>query len=220
MSDHPRWPPATWDVDDSVTVAVRPSRLQIAAVRLSLLLNGSEGRLPIGLAMFAIGVGVSVGGLQFLALVLKYGLLDALRACAPGIAALLLTLIAGTAALLLHASRGADRLSQIELESGVLLQLAPSGFAATIRGVTTYYDWEHVAIHEMPGGIAFVLPRRTFHLLPWSALTAGDARRLHLLLDGGAFVHRELDSTGSITLFATYSPTRSPRFVPARVEKR
>ena len=75
---------------------------------------------------------------------------------APGIVVLLLSSIAGIGTLLFHASRGADRLSEIEMESGVLLQLAPSGFAATIRGVTTYYDWEHVALHETPGGIAFV----------------------------------------------------------------
>src|SRR5262249_28069908 len=91
---------------DSLAIAVRPSRVQIAAARLSLLLNGKEGRLPIGLATFAIGVGLSIGGLQFLQFALRYGVLDALRICACGIASLTLLSTAGGAALLVHAARG------------------------------------------------------------------------------------------------------------------
>jgi hypothetical protein len=49
----------------SISIAVRPSRLEMATARLALLLRGSEGRLPIGILSFVIGVGVSVGGLQF-----------------------------------------------------------------------------------------------------------------------------------------------------------
>lgn len=167
---------------DSLAIAVRPSRVQIAAARLSLLLNGKEGRLPIGLATFAIGVGLSIGGLQFLQFALRYGVLDALRICACGIASLTLLSTAGGAALLVHAARGGDPLSRIELESGVLLQLDAHGLAATVRGATTYYDWAHVALRPITGGIALVLPRRTFHLLPWSALTIDDAGRLRALL--------------------------------------
>jgi hypothetical protein len=156
--------------------------LQIAGARLSLLLGGKEGRLPIGLAMFAIGIGLGVGGLQFLQFVLRYGVLDALRICASGIASLTLVSTAGGAALLVHAARGAEPLSRIELESGVLLQLDSQGLAATVRGATTYYDWEHVAVRPIAGGIAFVLPRRTFHFLPWSALSIEDAERLRGIL--------------------------------------
>jgi len=166
----------------SVAFVVRPSRLQIASARFSLLLTGKEGRLPIGLAMFAIGVGLSVAGLQFLQFVVKYGFLDALQICATGIASLTLLSTAGGAALLAHAARGADPLSRIELESGVLLQLDSEGVAATVRGATTYYDWAHVALRPMPAGIAVVLPRRTFHLLPWSALSVDDAGRLRAIL--------------------------------------
>ena len=36
----------------------------------------------------------------------------------------------------------------------------------------------------------------------------------------GALAHRELGSTGCITLFTTYSPILSPMSVPTRVEKR
>ncbi|HET7789016.1 MAG TPA: hypothetical protein VFL36_23790 [Myxococcales bacterium] len=165
-----------------MTLSVRPSRLQIAVARLSLLLNGKEGRLPIGLAMFAIGLGLGVGGLQFLQFVLRYGLSDALRICAGGIAGLTLLSAAGGAALFVHAARGPDALSRVELESGVLLQLDSHGLAATVRGATTYCDWEHVDVRPVAGGIAFVLPRRTFHLLPWSALSAEDAGRVCALL--------------------------------------
>ena len=111
-----------------------------------------------------------------------------MRICASGIASLTLLSTAGAAALLVHAARGPDALSRIELESGVLLQLDSQGLAATVRGATTYYDWAHVAVRPIAGGIAFVLPRRTFHLLPWSALTVDDAGRLRALL---AHVTRE-----------------------------
>jgi len=167
---------------DSVAIAVRPSRLQIAAARLSLLMTGEGGRLPIGLALLAIGAGLGVGGLQFLHFVSKFGVLDALRICAGGVTSLSVLSSAGAAALLAHAARSADPLSRIELESGVLLQLDSQGLAATVRGATTYYDWAHVAVRPIAGGIAFVLPRRTFHLLPWSALTIDDAGRLRALL--------------------------------------
>jgi hypothetical protein len=167
---------------DFLAIAVRPSRLQIAAARFSLLLNGKEGRLPIGLATFAVGAGLAVGGLQFLEFVVRYGVLDALRICASGITSLSLLSAAGAAALLVHAARGADPLSRIEFESGVLLELDSHGLAATVRGATTYYDWAHVAVRPIAEGIAFVLPRRTFHLLPWSALTIDDAGRLRTLL--------------------------------------
>ena len=73
MSELLRSASSTGADGDSVAIAVRPSRLEIAAARLSLLLNGTEGRLRIGLAMFAIGVGLGIGGLQFLQFVLRYG---------------------------------------------------------------------------------------------------------------------------------------------------
>jgi len=170
---------------DSVAFVVRPSRLQIAAARLSLLLHGKEGRLPIGLAMFAIGIGLSIGGIQFLDFVVEYGFVGALRMCATGIASLTVLSTAGGVALLTHAARGADPLSRVELESGVLLQLDSAGLAATVRSATTYYDWEHVSVRPMAAGIAFILPRRTFHLLPWSALSIDDAGRLRALLAHG-----------------------------------
>jgi hypothetical protein len=174
---------STGSDDDFVAIAVRPSPLQIAGARFSLLLSGKEGRLPIGVAMFAIGIGLGVGGLQFLQFVLRYGVLDALRICASGIASLTLLSTAGGAALLLHAARGAEPLSRIELEGGVLLQLDSQGLAATVRGATTYHDWEHVAVRP----IAFVLPRRMFHFLPWSALSIDDAERLRALLARAKF---------------------------------
>jgi hypothetical protein len=182
MSGFHRCSSPTGSVWDGVAIAVRPSRLQIAAARLSLLLHGREGRLPIGIVTFAIGVGLSVGGLQFLWLVLRFGLFTSMKVCAGGIAGVALAFIAGVAALFLHASRGGDPLTRVEFETGVLLQLGPRGLAATIRGATTYYDWEHVALHAMPGGVAFVLPRRTFHLLPYSALNTDDAWRLRDVL--------------------------------------
>src|SRR5205807_811458 len=133
-------------------------------------------------AAFAIGVALSVAGVQLLCFALNYGLFGALEICAGGIAGLTLAFVAGAAALLGHASGGGDPLSRVEFDSGVLLQLGPQGLAATVRGATTYYDWEHVALHAMPAGIAFVLPTRTFHLLPYSALSADDEWRLRDLL--------------------------------------
>jgi Luciferase-like monooxygenase len=45
-------------------------------------------------------------------------------------------------------------------------------------------------------------------------------RRARFEEPGEALVHRELGSTGCITLFTTYSPILSPISVPTRVEER
>ena len=82
----------------------------------------------------------------------------------------------------------------------MLLQLDSQGLAATVRGATTYYDWARVAVRPIVSGIAFVLPPRTFHLLPWSALTIDDAGRLRALLARAARESRH-DLPGPHTQF-------------------
>jgi len=84
------------------------------------------------------------------------------------------------------------------------------------------------ALQEATLVVATIMKNFAFALAPgqtvWPiqrlTLSAGAFRRARFEEPGGAFVHRELVSTGCITLFTTYSPMLSPISVPTRVEKR
>jgi hypothetical protein len=177
----PFFPVATM-LGEPITVAVRPTRLEVAAARVSLLLRRREARLAVGALSFVIGVGLSLGAHQFLSVVAQYGLHYAMRIYGDGLAAMAAVVGGGAAALVAYVARTGDALSRSELRTGVLLQLGPHGLTATVRGATTYVEWEHVALHKLSTGVAFILPRRTFHLLPYAALRADQVRRLRALV--------------------------------------
>ena len=167
------------NVSGPIHLAVHPKRWQLALSRLILLARSRKGRWPVGLLSWAIGVSVGVGSMHLLGDIAGHGLLPVLQqARIPALHALAI-LAAGASALFAVALHAGDELSRRELESGALLQLSREGVAATVRGATLYYDWDHVRVHVCALGVLFEMPRGAFHLLPrevwtWHSL-GGDA---------------------------------------------
>jgi len=157
------------NVPGPIHVAVHPKRWQLALARLILLARSRKGRWPAGLLSWTIGASVGFGSMQLLRDIVGHGLLPVLRqSWIPALHAIAI-LAAGAAALFAVALHAGDELSRRELESGALLQLSREGVAATVRGATLYYDWEHVRVHHCALGVLLELPRCAFHLLPLEA---------------------------------------------------
>jgi hypothetical protein len=191
----------------SLSFAVRPSRGRFALARVALLLQRSEGGLPLGALGFVIGALLGVGALELLvALPWRLGPRAVLEIALGQTLPVAAIFAAGAAALALASLREGDALDADELSGGVLLQLAPTGIAATVRGATTVHDWVHVTVHEVAHGFAFVLPHRAFHLLPFEDI--GGATEIARLR--GLLAHRLRDPDERLLPFSEW-PERSTR---------
>ena len=172
--------PATPVPPQSLTFLARNTRVQMALARLTLISRRPGAKVALGLASLVAGVHTAFVLGALAPMLHHHGLAAVLRVYWAELA-LLATVVAAGLLLLATVLTGAhDALTRAELEGGVLLHLGPDGLAATVRGATLYYDWEHVSVERSRLGLLFVLPRGAFHLLPeevvprkeWSALAA------------------------------------------------
>jgi hypothetical protein len=183
----------------SLSFAVRPSRGRLALARVALLLQRSEGGLPLGVLGFVIGVLLAVGALELLvALPWRLGPRAVLEIALGQTLPIAAIFAAGAGALAVASLWEGDALDANELSGGVLLQVAPTGIVATVRGATTVHDWVHVTVHEVAHGFAFVLPQRAFHLLPFEEIGgAPEIARLRGLLARRLLPRRQLEPHGT-----------------------
>ena len=170
----------------SLTFLVRHTRLQMAQARLTLISRRPRAKVALGLASVVVGVHTAfvLGALS--PMLQHHGLAAVLRVYWAELTLLATVVAAGLTLLVTVLSSAQDALTRAELEGGVLLHLGPDGLAATVRGATLYYDWEHVSVERSQLGLLFVLPRGAFHLLPHEAISRRQWSALAALLDRAA----------------------------------
>lgn len=171
----------------ALSFAVRPSRLRLGLVRLELLLRTVDKPLVrgvLGAVMFGLSAFASA---RLLFLASNFGWEVTASVATNTAMAALASLLGGAGLLAVACASSRDELDRGELDTGVLLNLSPEGLCATVRGTTVYCDWRLVRAAHSREGIALVLPRGTFHLVPREVLRTVQPRDLRdLLLNAGA----------------------------------